>query len=463
MTFTTLSFILLFLPAALILVRLAGRRGHALVLLLMSLAFAYLAGGNGVLILLAATAVTCLAGLGIESAGSRLIKKTLLIAASAAGIGLMAVFKYASFFEGVRAADALTGLTEGLLPLGLSFYIFQSLSYLFDVYHGEPALKNPLKAGVYMAFFPKLISGPLVRLKDFRRDLEGRAPSREELLTGFERFLTGLCKKVLLADQLHKMNGLYNALNHADEATVSLLWLHVIAFALSIYFDFAGYTDMAIGLARMFGFHLPENFRDPYCCRTMTDFWRRWHITLSQWFRDYVYIPLGGSRRGAARTVLNLLIVWLLTGIWHGSTLGYILWGLGHFALIALEKFTIKPDRFVSRAAKGIYRAFTLFAVSLLWVFFEAHSLKKAMGVFAGLFGFSGLAAADIRTVTFLRNEWGFLIIGVILASPLVEGVRKPRTKAGSAVLAVLWFAGVLLAVSYIMRGAYNPFVYQIF
>ena len=356
------------------------------------------------------------------------------------------------------------------MPLGLSFYIFQSVSYLADLRSGEEPLKNPVRFGIYMTFFPKFLSGPLVRLKDFRQDLYGELPAHADLAEGFERFVTGLCKKVILADQLGTLADVSNAFNHPENSTVSCLWLTAAAYTLQLYFDFAGYTDMAIGLGQLFGIRLPENFRDPYCCRSLTDFWRRWHISLSSWFRDYVYIPLGGSRGSSGRTVCNLLIVWLFTGMWHGSTLCYLFWGLGHAALLLLEKYLIRPERFDKDSVRipcrifGIlYRIFIIVCIGLLWIFFRAKSLPHLLQIFKGLFGVGGLAFTGPQTTFFLQNTIFFLGVGVLLASPLVRYVREPRTKICRGILSVIRLAAVLLAVSYVIRGAYNPFVYQIF
>ena len=463
MTMTSIHFLFAFLPLILLAHRFAGRRLRLLILLAASLLFCWLAGGKG-MILLAGTAVfTWLAGLCISTVRSRAGKTALLIIAVSAELALLVFFKYRSALLSMLPASGLLALTEDLVPLGMSFYIFQSVSYLIDIRNGEAVLKNPVHFGVYLTFFPKLLSGPLVRLREFRSELEGKTASRTDLYEGFSRFLTGLCKKVILADQLHHLASVTDVYAHTDMTTVSCLWLTTAAYSLELYFDFAGYTDMAIGLGRMFGMRLPENFRDPYCCRTLTDFWRRWHISLSRWFRDYVYIPLGGSRNGSVRTVINLLIVWILTGLWHGSTICYLFWGLGHFLVLVLEKFVIRPERFASGAARVFYRIFTLVWINLMWIFFPVQSPADALQIFRGLFGLGGLPLFGPQTVYFLQNNGLLLLICFVLASPLASRVRNPRTKTGSRLAAILWFAGVILAVSFVVRGAYNPFVYQIF
>lgn len=446
MTLTSIRFLFLFLPLAFLVYRIAGSRKRPAVLFFLSLAFAWLAGGRAVILLLAVTAFTYLAGAGLHLLRGKRTGILLLAVSAAADLGLLFFYKY-----------------QSIAPLGLSFYIFQSISYLADIRRGEGPLKNPFLFGLYMTFFPKYLSGPLVRLNDFRPDPSISFPAPSETAEGFERFLTGLCKKILLADQLGILTALSGAYRHTDTTTVSCLWITSIAYTLQLYFDFSGYTDMAIGLGRMFGIRLPENFRDPYCCRSLTDFWKRWHISLSRWFRDYVYIPLGGSRGTTGKTVRNLLIVWLLTGIWHGSTVCYLFWGLGHFVLLILEKYCIRPDRFVSRSAGTLYRLFTLLCVNLLWICFQAKSPAHLLQIFKGLFGAGGLAFAGPQTAFLLRNTGFLLAAGLVLSSPLIRSIRKPQTKATRRILAAVWFAAVLLALSYVIRGAYNPFVYQIF
>ena len=465
MTLTSIPFIFLFFPLTLLLSRLAGRRGRLFVLLLLSLVFAWLAGGRAVSLLIGVTIFTYLTGRGLRLLHGKHTETLLFIASVVIDLGLLAFYKYGSlFFPAEESASTGTLVAaQAIIPLGLSFYIFQSISYLADIRRGEEPLKNPIHFGIYMTFFPKFLSGPLVRLKGFRRDLTGAFPCSSDIMEGFERFLAGLCKKVILADQLGALTAITGTYRHLGSTTVSCLWVTSVAYTLQLYFDFSGYTDIAIGLGRMLGFHLPENFRDPYCCRSLSDFWRRWHISLSSWFRDYVYIPLGGSRRSAGKTVFNLLIVWVLTGMWHGSTVCFLPWGLGHFLLLVLEKYLIRPDRFASRTGRFFYRLFTLFCINLLWIFFQADSPSHLLQIIKEMFGAGSLAFAGPQTVFLLRNTGIFLAIGLVLASPLVRRIREPHTETARRILAVIRFAAVLLAVSYVIRGAYNPFVYQIF
>ncbi len=464
MSLTSIRFLFLFFPLTLVLYRLGGRKGRPYILLLLSLLFGWLSGGKGLLVLITVTLFTYAAGFLLEYFRGRRPGTLLFIFFTGIEICLLALYKYGLYFPSLISSERFPfSLTQGLMPVGLSFYVFQSISYLADIHDGEAVLRHPVQFGIYMTFFPKMLAGPLVRLKDFRQDLSGPFPARQEVLAGFERFLTGLCKKIILADQLAKLISVTDAFSRPDTVPVSCLWITSIAYTLQLYFDFAGYSDMAIGLGQMFGFHLPENFRDPYCCRTLTDFWRRWHISLSQWFRDYVYIPLGGSRKGTSRTIFHLLLVWTLTGAWHGSSICFLFWGLGHCIILIAEKFFVHPDDFKTRAARLIYRFFTLLCINLLWIFFQVSSISQARSVFAGLFGLSGQPLFGPPSSFFLVNSWFFLLAGILLASPLVKRLRAPAAAPGRIVTAVLWFAAILLAVSYIIQGAYNPFVYQIF
>ena len=337
MVFSSIPFLYYFLPAVLAVYFLTPRKGKNAVLLLASLIF-YGWGELRLLPLMAFTILLCyVCGLGIERSRKR--KKLWLLASIVISVGLLGVFKYADFFIG--SLNAVTGLKIPLLhlalPVGISFYTFQCLSYTIDVYRGSvPAQKNLINFGAYVALFPQLIAGPIVRYADIARELEHREHSWENAAVGLRRFLVGLGKKVILADNFALLIRLFR---QSGEKSVLFYWMYAVAFALNIYFDFSGYSDMAIGLGRVLGFHFVENFNYPYLSRSVTEFWRRWHISLGSWFRDYVYIPMGGSRVSRWRWVLNILTVWMLTGLWHGAAWNFVLWGLLFAALLLAEKW----------------------------------------------------------------------------------------------------------------------------
>ena len=295
----------------------------------------------------------------------------MLVLSVVGNLGILCFFKYTDFaLETInRLAGTQFGLLQLALPIGISFYTFQTMSYTIDVYRGEtPAQHNIISFGMYVCLFPQLIAGPIVRYKEVQKEVDGRKTTISGAVHGLQRFLTGLAKKVLLANQIGALWDYIKGLGNADMST-ALAWLGAIAFTFQIYFDFSGYSDMAIGLGEMFGFHFPENFDHPYESKSITEFWRRWHITLSTWFREYLYIPLGGNRKGAARQIINLFIVWFLTGLWHGAGWNFILWGLYYFVLLVLEKLVLR--RVLARLPAIIQHLYTLFFVVVGWVIFE--------------------------------------------------------------------------------------------
>ena len=369
MIFSSIPFLYYFLPAVLAVYFLTPRRGKNAVLLLASLCF-YGWGEPKLLLLMVLTiAVFYLCGLAIGY--SERYKKAWLILSIAVGVSLLGLFKYADFF--ISSVHAATGMSLPILklalPAGISVYTFQCLSYTVDVYRGAvKPQKNPISFGAYVALFPQLIAGPIVRYADVARELEERTHSWENVGTGLRRFIVGLSKKVILADNLAMLTKLYR---DSTAPSVTFAWLYAIAFTLNIYFDFSGYSDMAIGLGRMFGFHFPENFNYPYLSKSVTEFWRRWHISLGSWFRDYVYIPLGGSRVNRVKWVRNILVVWMLTGLWHGASWNFVLWGLLFAGLLLLEKAV--PG--IKRLPGGLGSVYVVFVVMLSFVLFNADSL----------------------------------------------------------------------------------------
>ena len=456
MVFSSIPFLYYFLPAVLIVYFLTPRKGKNAVLLIASLLF-YGWGEPKLLLLMAATILAFyLCGLAIGK--SERHKKLWLTVSACVGVGLLGLFKYADFF--LSSFNALTGLSLPLLklalPVGISFYTFQCLSYTVDVYRGqvEPQ-RNLISFGAYVALFPQLIAGPIVRYRDVAQELETRKHSLEDIGLGLRRFVIGLAKKVILADNLALLGNLYR---QSTAPSVVFAWLYALSFMLNIYFDFSGYSDMAIGLGRMFGFRFPENFDYPYCAKSVTEFWRRWHMTLGGWFRDYVYIPLGGNRVSRGKWVRNILIVWMLTGLWHGAAWNFVLWGLVFAGLLLLEKWV--PG--LQRLPDPVHQAYVLLAVCLSFVLFNAQSLSQAAGDFAALFGFGGLPVFTAETGYYLGSFLPLLLISLLGATPVVRNYGRYLEKNGfiRTIQPLFWIGLALVATGYLVDGSFSPFLY---
>ena len=456
MIFSSIPFLYYFLPAVLAVYFLTPRRGKNAVLLLASLFF-YGWGEPKLLWLMVFTiAVFYLCGLAIGY--SERHKRAWLTLSACVGVGLLGLFKYADFF--ITSLNAATGLSLPLLklalPVGISFYTFQCLSYTVDVYRGAvPPQKNPISFGAYVALFPQLIAGPIVRYADVARELEERTHSWENVGLGLRRFVIGLSKKVILADNLAMLAKLCR---ESAEPSVAFTWVYAIAFTLNIYFDFSGYSDMAIGLGRIFGFHFPENFNYPYLSKSVTEFWRRWHISLGSWFRDYVYIPLGGNRVRKGKWVRNILTVWMLTGLWHGAAWNFVLWGLLFAVLLLAEKALPGLQKL-----PGILRhGYVLLAVILSFVLFNADTLTQAGRDFAALFGFAGLPLFTKETGYYLRSYAPLLVIACVGTTPLVKlmAQKMGENRAVQMLEPVLWLGLLLICTAYLVDGSFSPFLY---
>ncbi|MDO4869488.1 MAG: MBOAT family O-acyltransferase [Bacillota bacterium] len=443
-----------------------GRNGW---LVLSSLVFYACGEPRFVFLFMAEILWNWIIGIVVDAGKTAAAKKAALVIGIAGDIAVLGVFKYANFL-----AETITSMTRGeplgfdiILPIGISFYTFQAISYIVDIYRGETAQKNPLHVALYLALFPQLIAGPIVRYDHIRPQLENRKASFDEVSEGFMRFCRGLCKKVLLANNLAIVSDLVFDTWDQQVLPAPVLWMGVISYTLQIYFDFSGYSDMAIGLARVFGFHIPENFKDPYLSVSGADFWRRWHISLSSWFRDYVYIPLGGSRHGNAQTIRNLLIVWGLTGLWHGAGWTFILWGLLWGVLLIAEKFLIRPDT-RGKLFRVIYRILLLLWIVLMWTLFRAESIASAASIIAALFSperwLMSAANADMVLMWFSQAiPW--LAAGAVFSSSIPKAI-KARLENGTAgtimrpVGAGILLLLVVLSLSFLINGSYNPFLY---
>lgn len=458
MLFSSIPFLYCFLPAVVLVYFLVPKGLKNAVLLIFSLLFYAWGEPRYVFLMLATIAVFYGCGLAIGKARTQTWKKTWLTVSVVTGLGLLAVFKYADFF--ISNFNAATGLSMSLLrlalPVGISFYTFQSLSYTIDVYRGKVEVqRNPISFGAYVTLFPQLIAGPIVRYSDVAKQLEHRTHSWEDAMTGIRRFLIGLGKKVILADNFALLISLFR---DSQEKSVLFYWMYAIAFTLNIYFDFSGYSDMAIGLGRIFGFRFIENFDYPYLSKSITEFWRRWHMSLGSWFRDYVYIPMGGNRVRKWRWVVNIFTVWVLTGFWHGAAWNFVLWGLLFGVILLIEK--LLPA--IGRLPDALKHVYVMLLIVLSFVLFNGDSLSQVGADFAGLFGFGGLPAANTQTLYYLKSYGLLFAAGFVGATPLVKNaaLRLEKTKVG-AVLEVLLMAGLLLvATAYLVDGSFSPFLY---
>ena len=461
MVFSSYTFLFYFLPPLLILYYLIPRRslgGRNLVLLAFSLFF-YFAGGPRHLPLM-------LLSIAINYVGGLLCAKRrwwALVLTMAVNLGLLGWFKYAGFVgENLQALGLPLSVPEVVLPIGISFFTFQGMSYVIDVYRGDtPPAKNPLQVALYIALFPQLVAGPIVRYTTVAEELVSRRETFDDFAAGALRFSFGLAKKMLLANNLSLM---------ADEAFstapigASAAWLGAIAYTGQIYFDFSGYSDMAIGLGRMFGFHFEENFNYPYLSKSVTEFWRRWHMSLSGWFRDYVYIPLGGSRAGTAKQVRNILLVWTLTGLWHGAAWNFLLWGLYFGVLLLGEKFWW--GKALERAPSPLRHLYAMVIVVLGWVLFRCEGLSAVGSYLGAMFGLSG--AGWGQALYFLRQYGVFLAVGVVASLPVKDALRAAlqRRKAERAIQWGSALAGLgLLGLSFLqlISSTANPFIYYRF
>ena len=458
MLFSSIPFLYCFLPAVVLVYFLVPQRFRNAVLLLFSLLFYGWGEPKYVFLMVGTIAAFYGCGLAIGKAQTKKWKKLWLIVSVAAGIGLLAVFKYADFF--VENINAATGLSIPLLrlalPVGISFYTFQSLSYTIDVYRENVSVqKDPIAFGAYVTLFPQLIAGPIVRYADVAKELDSRTHSWDNAMAGIRRFLVGLGKKVILADHFALLISIFR---DSGEKSVLFYWMYAIAFTLNIYFDFSGYSDMAIGLGRIFGFHFIENFNYPYLSKSVTEFWRRWHMSLGRWFRDYVYIPMGGNRVGKCRWVFNIFTVWMLTGFWHGAAWNFVLWGLLFGALLLAEK----QIPAVTKLPAVFKHFYVLLTVVLSFVLFNAETLSQAGSDFAGLFGFAGLPGVTSQTLYYLRSYGLLYVAGFVGATPIVKtaALRIEKTKAGAVLEVLLLVSLLLVCTAYLVDGSFSPFLY---
>ena len=461
MLFSSNVFLFVFLPLALIVYYTILRKtqyGRNVFLLIISLFF--YAWGEPVYVLLMLFSLIVNYFSGRIIGGVTRLRKTALAAGIAINIAVLFIFKYLDFsitiFDSIfKAAVPLVNLA---LPIGISFYTFQGVSYLIDVYRGDgTAQKNFLNVGLYISFFPQLIAGPIVRYSQIEYQLTHRTHSMDKFRRGVERFICGLAKKILLANNLALVADNAFLLLDKGELSVLMSWLGCIAYTLQIYYDFSGYSDMAIGLGLMFGFEIPENFNYPYIAGSVAEFWRRWHMTLQGWFRDYVYIPLGGNRVKPVRHIFNLFLVWFLTGLWHGANWTFIVWGLMYFVLLVLEK-RLHTEKW----PKVIGHIYTLLFVMLGWMLFRANSLSDGIQYIGSMFCLTGNTGVDNNALLYLKEYAYFFVFGLLISVPVIKVINKKLfdkqwwyyTKT------FLLIVILIISVSYMVTGSYNPFIY---
>jgi alginate O-acetyltransferase complex protein AlgI len=403
-------------------------------------------------------------GLLIERWRGRTASRAALVGSVAVGLAGLMFFKYSNFFiENINAVfHSSVALLSLAMPIGISFYTFQILSYTIDLYRGKAEVqRNFFTFSTYVMLFPQLIAGPIVRYVDVARELENRKTTIRRFSLGARRFVLGLGKKVLIANVLGE---LVDICKNSGENSVLMAWLYIVAYTFHIYFDFSGYSDMAIGLGRIFGFRFLENFNYPYIAKSITDFWRRWHMSLSSWFRDYVYIPLGGNRVAASRHVFNILVVWLLTGFWHGAGWNFIVWGLYFAVLLLLEKFVLA--KLLKRLPSFVLHIYVLLCVFLSWTFFDAPNLGASVSMLSNMFGLNGQRFAGIESLYYLRSYLVPLLIAAIGCTPLpartMALLGEKRLIGRCMVILEPVFIAVLLVIitSYLVDGSFNPFIY---
>ncbi len=475
MLFTSLEFLFGFLPVTLLVYFLLPTVGRNYWLLLVSLFFYAWGEPKFLIVMLVSIGFNYLIALRIAELGEdppkALLRKVMLGVAVAANIGLLFVYKYLNFvIASINTAaggpEPVFKQTEFVLPIGISFFTFQALSYVIDVYRGVKVQKNPAFVGLYIALFPQLIAGPIVRYTTVEEQILHREVTADLFAKGIRRFLYGFNKKMLLANVLAITA---DAAFASAELSVGMAWLGCICYTLQIFFDFCGYSEMAIGLGMMFGFRFLENFNYPYISKTITEFWRRWHISLGSWFRDYIYFPLGGSRvKSRWRLVFNLSVVWLATGIWHGANWTFLLWGALFGVIIIVEKLFGLPQKLTEhRAAGAVYQIFALLAVMLGWVLFRAENLTAALTYIKSMFALNGNLFWDDMFQFHLREYMVILAAGILCSTPLIrwgkEKLSAFHVRVGQACEVTgiaVQFALFLVGISYLVMNAHNPFIY---
>ena len=462
MLFTSISFLYYFLPALIIIYFITPKKYKNIILLIASLLFYFYGEPKYVFLMILEIIIAYIGTILIDKYKNQ--NKNILIITLFIHVFLLIIFKYTDFIIQTinDISNANIKLLNIALPIGISFYTFQIISYIIDVYNGKVKVqRNIIKLATYVSLFPQLIAGPIVRYQTVEKELDNRTHSFNNFAYGIRRFSIGLAKKVLIANALGE---LCSKAFLADEKTVVFFWIFGISYMLQLYFDFSAYSDMAIGLGRIFGFHFPENFNYPYISKSITEFWRRWHISLSTWFKDYVYIPLGGNRVGRYKQIRNILIVWLLTGIWHGANWTFLIWGLLFGIILIIEKLWL--NKLMEKLPSFIRRIYVLFIVMILFIIFSSDNMSVALTNIKGLFDMNGEAFINDYTLHYLKSYLPVLIIALFGATPfikiLIDKLRKNKyINSIINILEPILIVVILVVVtSYLIDNSYNPFLY---
>ncbi len=470
MVFSSIFFLFTFLPLSLLLYWMSPAKIKNFTLLAVSLFFYAWGEPVYVLLMIASILTNFVFGIFIESElikEKRAVRRALFISAVVFNILILGFFKYYGFLaENINALfNADIAYSELPLPIGISFYTFQVLSYVIDVYLGKVRLqRNPVSFALYVTMFPQLIAGPIVRYSDIESQLEQRNVSAAKFGEGAQRFIQGLGKKVLLANS---MGALWDITQAMDMTGISVFsaWLGIIAYTFQIYFDFSGYSDMAIGLGKMFGFEFMENFDHPYISRSVTEFWRRWHISLGTWFREYVYIPLGGNRCSRIRQIRNIMAVWMLTGLWHGASWNFVVWGIYYGFLLLIEKFFLKKS--IDNAPAIISHVYCMLAVIIGWVLFASRDIESAAAYLGVMSGASGNVLVDNAFIYYLKSNAVMLVISLLFSTGIFREIFEPeeisdkiRTRVSHSAAVILHAFILFMSTAYLVTETYNPFLY---
>ena len=470
MVFSSIFFLFTFLPLSLLLYWMSPAKIKNFTLLAVSLFFYAWGEPVYVLLMIASIITNFVFGIFIESElikEKMAVRRALFISAVVFNILILGFFKYYGFLaENINALfNADIAYSELPLPIGISFYTFQVLSYVIDVYLGKVRLqRNPVSFALYVTMFPQLIAGPIVRYSDIESQLEQRNVSAAKFGEGAQRFIQGLGKKVLIANS---MGALWDITQAMDMTGISVFsaWLGIIAYTFQIYFDFSGYSDMAIGLEKMFGFEFMENFDHPYVSRSVTEFWRRWHISLGTWFREYVYIPLGGNRCSRIRQIRNIMAVWMLTGLWHGASWNFVVWGIYYGCLLLIEKMFLK--KLIDNAPAIISHVYCMLAVIIGWVLFASRDIESAAAYLGVMSGASGNVLVDNAFIYYLKSNAVMLVISLLFSTGIFREIFEPeeisdkiRTRVSHSAAVILHAFILFMSTAYLVTETYNPFLY---